>query len=100
MRLPNLSRKACHCLWLSPFTATAVLRLSQKRRRLQYCSKAAGVSKGSSNPNTDKVGKITREQLAEIAKMKQADLTAATMDAAIRTIAGSARSMGLEVEGV
>ncbi|CAL1240994.1 50S ribosomal protein L11 [Candidatus Methylocalor cossyra] len=62
--------------------------------------KAAGVSKGSSNPNTDKVGKITREQLAEIAKMKQADLTAATMDAAIRTIAGSARSMGLEVEGV
>jgi large subunit ribosomal protein L11 len=62
--------------------------------------KAVGLSKGSSNPNTNKVGKITREQLLEIAKMKEPDLTAASEDAAIRTIAGSARSMGLEVEGV
>jgi large subunit ribosomal protein L11 len=62
--------------------------------------KAAGVPKGSGTPNTDKVGKVTREQLEEIAKMKEPDLTAADMDAAVRTIAGSARSMGLDVEGV
>lgn len=62
--------------------------------------KAIGLEKGSSNPNTKKVGKITRDQLAEIAKLKEPDLTAADMDAAVRTIAGSARSMGLDVEGV
>lgn len=62
--------------------------------------KAVGLSKGSSNPNTNKVGKITRTQLLDIAKQKQPDLTAADEDAAIRTIAGSARSMGLDVEGV
>ncbi|QFY43748.1 50S ribosomal protein L11 [Candidatus Methylospira mobilis] len=62
--------------------------------------KAAGLKSGSSNPNTNKVGKVTRDQLAEIAKAKEPDLTAANLDAAIRTIAGSARSMGLEVEGV
>lgn len=62
--------------------------------------KAAGVKSGSGRPNTDKVGKVTREQLEEIAKMKEPDLTAATMDAAIRTIAGTARSMGLTVEGL
>lgn len=62
--------------------------------------KAAGIQKGSGVPNKDKVGKVTREQLEEIAKAKEPDLTAATMDAAVRTIAGSARSMGLEVEGV
>lgn len=61
---------------------------------------AAGITAGSSKPNTDKVGKVKREQLAEIAKMKEPDLTAADLDAAIRTIAGSARSMGVEVEGV
>jgi large subunit ribosomal protein L11 len=62
--------------------------------------KAAGVPKGSGTPNTDKVGKVTRAQLEEIAKTKEPDLTAADLDAAVRTIAGSARSMGLEVEGV
>jgi large subunit ribosomal protein L11 len=62
--------------------------------------KAIGLAKGSSNPNTNKVGTVTREQLAEIATLKLPDLTAADMDAAIRTIAGSARSMGLNVEGV
>jgi large subunit ribosomal protein L11 len=62
--------------------------------------KAAGVAKGSGTPNTQKVGKVTREQLEEIAKTKEPDLTAADMDAAVRTIAGSARSMGLDVEGV
>jgi large subunit ribosomal protein L11 len=62
--------------------------------------KAAGIAKGSGEPNTNKVGKVTRAQLEEIAKTKEPDLTAADLDAAVRTIAGSARSMGLEVEGV
>ena len=62
--------------------------------------KAAGIPKGSGEPNTNKVGKVTRAQLEEIATAKMPDLTAADMDAAVRTIAGSARSMGLEVEGV
>ncbi len=55
---------------------------------------------GSATPNTQKVGKATREQLEEIAKIKEPDLTAADLDAAVRTIAGTARSMGIEVEGV
>ncbi|MDR6355931.1 ribosomal protein L11 [Pseudomonas psychrotolerans] len=62
--------------------------------------KAAGIQSGSPRPNTQKVGTVTRAQLEEIAKTKNADLTAADMDAAVRTIAGSARSMGLNVEGV
>ena len=62
--------------------------------------KAAKLQKGSSKPNTDKVGKVTRAGLEEIAKIKEPDLTAANLDAAVRTIAGSARSMGIEVEGV
>ena len=62
--------------------------------------KAAGVEKGSGQPNTDKVGKVNRAQLEEIANQKMPDLTAADMDAAVRTVAGSARSAGLEVEGV
>jgi len=62
--------------------------------------KAAGLQKGSSNPLTNKVGVVTRAQLEEIAKTKQPDLTAADLDAAVRTIAGSARSMGLDTEGV
>jgi large subunit ribosomal protein L11 len=62
--------------------------------------KAAKLEKGSPRPHTDKVGKITRAQAEEIAKTKMADLTAADMDAAVRTIAGSARSMGIEVEGL
>ncbi|HBD34229.1 MAG TPA: 50S ribosomal protein L11, partial [Cupriavidus sp.] len=62
--------------------------------------KAAGITKGSAKPHTDKVGKITRAQAEEIAKAKNADLTAADLDAAVRTIAGSARSMGITVEGL
>ena len=61
--------------------------------------KAAGVPKGSSVPNKDKVGKVTRAQVLEIAKSKSTDLTAASVEAAARTIAGTARSMGIEVEG-
>jgi len=62
--------------------------------------KAVKLEKGSSKPNSDKVGKITRAQLEEIAKVKLKDLTAADLDAAVKTIAGSARSMGVTVEGV
>jgi large subunit ribosomal protein L11 len=62
--------------------------------------KAIGIEKGSGTPNTVKVGKISRKQLEEIAKTKQPDLTAADLEAAVRTIAGSARSMGVDVEGV
>ncbi|MDR5875215.1 50S ribosomal protein L11 [Vreelandella gomseomensis] len=62
--------------------------------------KAAGIKSGSGVPNKQKVGTVTREQLEEIAKTKEPDLTAADMDAAVRTIAGSARSMGLNVEGL
>ncbi|MDH4072376.1 MAG: 50S ribosomal protein L11 [Gammaproteobacteria bacterium] len=62
--------------------------------------KAAGVKKGSGTPNTTKVGKVNRAQLEEIATAKMPDLTAADMDAAVRTVAGTARSMGIETEGV
>jgi large subunit ribosomal protein L11 len=62
--------------------------------------KAAGLQKGSAKPHTDKVGKITRAQVEEIAKSKMPDLTASDMEAAVRTIAGSARSMGITVEGL
>ena len=62
--------------------------------------KAAKVDKGSQKPHLDKVGKLTRAQVEEIAKTKMKDLTAADLDAAVRTIAGSARSMGITVEGV
>ena len=62
--------------------------------------KAIGLDKGSATPNTNKVGKITRKQLEEIAKIKMPDITAADLEAAVRTIAGSARSMGVDVEGL
>jgi len=62
--------------------------------------KAAGIKTGSKTPHTDKVGKLSRAQAEEIAKTKMADLTAADMEAAVRTIAGSARSMGITVEGL
>ena len=62
--------------------------------------RALKLEKGSSKPHTEKVGKLTRKQAEEIAKTKQPDLTAGDLDAAVRTIAGSARSMGVEVEGI
>ena len=62
--------------------------------------KAAGIASGSAAPNSNKVGKVTREQLEEIARTKMPDLSAADLEAAVRTIAGSARSMGLDTEGV
>jgi large subunit ribosomal protein L11 len=63
-------------------------------------AKAIGIEKGSGVPNTQKVGKISRKQLEEIARTKTPDLTASDLEAAVRTIAGSARSMGVEVEGM
>jgi large subunit ribosomal protein L11 len=63
-------------------------------------AKALGLQKGSATPNTAKVGKVSRKQLEDIAKLKMPDLTAGDLDAAVRTIAGSARSMGVDVEGV
>jgi large subunit ribosomal protein L11 len=60
---------------------------------------AIKLQKGSSTPNTNKVGKLTRKQMEEIAKLKMSDLTAASLDAAVRCVAGSARSMGVETEG-
>jgi large subunit ribosomal protein L11 len=62
--------------------------------------KAAGIQSGSKTPHIDKVGKVTRKQLEEIAKIKMADLNANDLDAAVKIIAGSARSMGIETEGV
>ena len=62
--------------------------------------KAIGIEKGSGTPNTSKVGKISRKQLEDIAKLKTPDLTAADLEAAVRTISGTARSMGVDVEGV
>ncbi|WP_020394127.1 50S ribosomal protein L11 [Thiolinea disciformis] len=62
--------------------------------------KALGLKSGSKRPNTEKVGKVTRQQLEDIAKAKEPDLSAASLEAAVRTIAGTARSMGLDVEGV
>lgn len=62
--------------------------------------KAAGLKSGSATPNTKKVGKVTRQQLEEIAETKGADLSGATLEAKVRTLAGSARSMGIEVEGI
>ncbi|HEX7719400.1 MAG TPA: 50S ribosomal protein L11 [Woeseiaceae bacterium] len=62
--------------------------------------KVAGIPKGSGTPNTTKVGKVNRKQLEQVATAKQPDLTAADMDAAVRTVAGTARSMGIDVEGV
>jgi len=62
--------------------------------------KIAGIASGSSRPNTEKVAKLTRAQLEEVAKMKMPDLTAADLDAAVRTLAGTARSAGIETEGV
>jgi large subunit ribosomal protein L11 len=61
--------------------------------------KAAKIEKGSAKPNSDKVGRLTRAQVEQIAKQKTPDLTAASLEAAMRTVAGSARSMGVEVEG-
>ncbi|MHC8441153.1 MAG: 50S ribosomal protein L11 [Candidatus Eutrophobiaceae bacterium] len=65
-----------------------------------FLKKAAGVSKGSSTPNSEKVGKLSRVQLEEIARAKEQNLTAASLDSAVRTIAGTAQSIGIETDGV
>ena len=75
-------------------------RRDRVAHRVVPAAEAAKVDKGSPRPHTDKVGKLTRAQAEEIAKAKMPDLTAADLEAAVRTIAGSARSMGITVEGV
>lgn len=94
---------------LEPGIPTPVVITVYADRSFTFITKTPPVSvlllklvggKGSSTPNTSKVGKVTRAQLEEIAKVKMPDITAASMDAAVRTIAGSARSMGIDVEGV
>ena len=94
-------KKGCQSLLLSLFI---MIKVSPSLLKTPPASillkKAAGIPKGSGVPHTDKVGKVNRAQLEEIATTKMPDLTAADMDAAVRTIAGSARSMGIETEGV
>ena len=72
--------------------------MAKKVQALIKLQVAAGVKSGSGRPNTEKVGTVTTAQLEEIVKTKESDLTAGSMEAAVRTIAGSARSMGLVVE--
>ncbi len=99
-RLKAWSR-ACRFRLSSLYTVIAALPLLPRPpRRAGAAEKAAGIKSGSGRPNTDKVGTVTRAQLEEIAKTKEPDLTAADMEAAVRTIAGTARSMGLNVEGL
>ena len=88
----------------SPFTTSKEILfiasfISSTNSTSVLIKKAAGIKSGSGTPNSLKVGKVTRAQLEEIAKIKDPDLTAADMDAAVRTLSGSARSAGIEVEG-
>ena len=85
---------------ISIFTDGSFTFVTKTPPAADMIKKAAGIPRGSAEPNKTKVGKITRAQLEEIAQTKMKDLTAADMDAAVRTIAGSARSMGVTVEGV
>lgn len=95
---------------LKPGTPTPVVITAYSDRSFTFILKtppasillkeAAGIKSGSKTPHTHKVGKVTREQLEQIATTKMPDLTASSLDAAVRTIAGSARSMGIETEGV
>ncbi len=80
--------------------AIMLVHLATKGQLFAPVKKAAGIKSGSGVPNQNKVGKVNRAQLEEIATTKMPDLTAADMDAAVRTIAGTARSMGIDVEGV
>ena len=84
---------------VSPLTGAVVRAVTVSTPASVLLKKAAGVTSGSKRPNTDKVGKVTRAQIEAIVKQKEADLTAASLEAAVRTIAGSARSIGLVVEG-
>lgn len=85
---------------ISVFTDRSFTFITKTPPAAVLLRKIVGIAKGSGEPNTRKVGKVTRAQLEEIATIKMADLNAADMDAAVRIIAGSARSMGLDVEGV
>ena len=85
---------------ISVYTDKSFTFITKTPPAAELLKKAAGIKKGSGTPNTEKVGSVTRAQLEEIVKVKEPDLNAADMDAAVRIIAGSARSMGLDVEGL
>ena len=85
---------------ITVYTDRSITFISKTPPAAVLLRKAAGVPKGSGEPNLEKVGKVNRRQLEEIATTKMPDLTAADMDAAVRTVAGTARSMGIETEGV
>jgi len=92
MRRPRRWSRVSRCPWFTFVIKTPPTTVLIK--------KAAGIESGSARPHTDKVGKITRKQVEEIAKTKLPDLNAASLEAAMRTVAGSARSMGIIVEGM
>jgi hypothetical protein len=100
MRRPRVSSQVCLCLWSSPLCRQELHLHHQDAAGDHADQEGHQARQGFSKPHSDKVGKITRAQLEEIAKAKMKDLTAADLDAAVRTIAGSARSMGVTVEGV
>lgn len=85
---------------ISVYTDKSFTFITKTPPAAELLKKAAGIEKGSGTPNTVKVGRVTRAQLEDIVKVKEPDLNAADMDAAVRIIAGSARSMGLDVEGL
>ena len=85
---------------ISVYTDKSFTFITKTPQAAVLLKKAAGIEKGSGTPNTVKVGRVTRAQLEDIVKVKEPDLNAADMDAAVRIIAGSARSMGLDVEGL
>ena len=85
---------------ISVYTDKSFTFITKTPPAAELLKKAAGIQKGSGTPNTEKVGTVTRAQLEEIVKLKEPDLNAADMDAAVRIIAGSARSMGVDVEGL
>ena len=100
MPLPRALSRAYLYLLLLPFIADKSFTFIQKTPPAAVLlKKTLGIKSGSGRPNTEKVGKVTRAQLEDIATQKWPDLTAADMDAAVRTIAGSARSAGIDVEG-
>ncbi len=101
MRIPRAWSRVCRLpVVITVYSDRSFTFITKTPPAAVLLKKAAGIAKGSGTPNTEKVGKVTRAQLEEIAKTKEPDLTAADLDAAVRTIAGSARSMGLDVEGV
>jgi len=100
MRRPRKWRRACRLQSFTVYSDRSFTFVTKTPPASILLKKAAGVAKGSPTPNTAMVGTVTRAQIEEIANTKMADLNAADLEGAVRTIAGSARAMGLKVEGV